>query len=180
MIAANRMLGLVAMFIAVVCALPVAAHAEDGACIDGVIGGGYVTSSVSGGRALFAMAAGHLTPTSPLGGFFSVSDSKAGFKIKSLTVDDYGGYHCAGFDPNGGPCYDRWFTGQAQVVLNKTTTTRSYFIETIITPSLTAPDYIVWTPAGCTDLDNCPLRLQVVSRGLMAIWNPDMATPGCQ
>ena len=184
MISANKTMVLMAVLIAVLFALPGAARAEDPNpfnpdCRDGIIGGGYVTSQVSGGKALFAIAAGYLTPNSPLGGFFSMTDTKAGLKIKSLSVDDYSGSHCGGFDPEGGPCYDRYVAGMAQVTLNGVKTTRSFSMETIITPSMSAPDYLVWIPAGCPDLNNCPLHLQVVTKGIMYIWRPDTTTPGC-
>jgi len=175
------MLFLAAVTMTVVCTLPGMATAQvvDGQCKDAIIGGGLVHSTASGGTALFGLAAGYLTPGSPLGGVLSVIDKKGGFSMKALTVDSYVGFHCAGFDPSGGPCYERSFTGMAQVTQNKVTTMRPYLVDTIITPSSTAPDYVSWVPNGCTDLNNCFISLQLVSAGLMFIWNPDTTTPGC-
>jgi len=177
MTATTRLVWLAAVVLVVLCAVPGTGRADDGDCRDAVIGAGTVKSSTSGGTAIFAMAGGYLTPTSPLGGFFNATDSKGGFKIKSLTVDVYEGFHCGGVDPSGGPCYDRLFGGQAKVTLNGVTTTRPYLIETIITPNSAAPDYIQWNPNGCPDA--CWISLQLVTRGLMYIWNPDTTTPGC-
>jgi hypothetical protein len=173
------MLWLAAATVTVLWALPGAAWA-DGDCIDAISGGGSVTSSVSGGKAKFSLTAGYLTPDAPLGGFIQVGDSGADFKMKSLSVDDYGGYHCAGFDPSGGPCYERWFTGTAQIEQGKTKTTRMFIIDTIITPNSDAPDYIVWNPDGCPDPNNCFFSFQLVTKGLISITDPDMTTPGCQ
>ena len=174
----GRMLLLAAVTVAVLFAISGRADAQvQGACQDAVIGGGLIKSSTSGGTALFGMAAGYPMPGGSLGGFFTMTDKKGGLTIKSTSVDTYVGYHCAGFDPSGGPCYDRYFSGMANVTINKQTTQMPFHVETIITPNLTAPDYVAWQPA-CADL-GCYVSFQLVTAGLMFIVNPDTTTDGC-
>ena len=172
------MLLLAAVAGAVLCTLSGRADAQvQGACQDAVIGGGLIKSSTSGGTALFGMAAGYASVGGPLGGFFTMTDKKGGLTIKATSVDTYVGYHCAGFDPSGGPCYDRYFSGMANVTVNGQKSQMPFHVETIITPNLTAPDYVAWQPA-CADL-GCFVSFQLVTRGLMFIINPDTLTDGC-
>ena len=175
---AGRRLLLAAVTAVGLCALSSVAEAQvQGACQDATVGGGIIKSSTSGGTALFGMAAGYPMPGGVLGGFFSMTDKKGGLTIKSTTVDTYVGYHCGGLDPNGGPCYDRYFSGNASVTINKQTTSMPFHVEVLATQSPLAPDYVAWQPA-CADL-GCFVSFQLVSAGLVFVLNPDTTTEGC-
>lgn len=161
------------VLLAVFALLPASAAFAEGDCRDAIAGVGLVPSITGTSKAAFGFAVGYDTPDSSLAGFFAASDPKAGFFMKSITIDTYVGYFCTTAD--GFPCYDRVFTGLAQVRLPGFNGVRPFLVEAIdfdghgpVTPRT---DFINVNGAGY-------INVSLVNQGGVQISNPDPA-PEC-
>ena len=145
----------------------------DGDCLDYITGVGLVPSITGTGKAAFGFAVGYGTPTSPLGGFFAATDPKVGFYMRSISIDDYVGYFCATAD--GFACYERTFTGMAQVRWPGFSGVRPFLVDTIDFaghgPTTPRSDYIDFNGGGY-------INVSLVNQGGIAIHNAS-AAPGC-
>jgi hypothetical protein len=141
-------------------------------CYDYVTGLGTMPSQTGAGKAAFGFAAGYASETAPLAGFFTVVDRRAGFSMRTLTVTQYGGFHCG--VNNGDPCWDRFFSGDAQVNTPTFSGVRPYMVEVIDwgadTPS--TDDYIHISGGGY-------VNVSLLNRGNISIHNASTAD-GCQ
>jgi len=145
----------------------------DGDCRDYITGVGLVPSVSGSGKAAFGFAAGYGTPISPLGGFFAAADPRVGFYMKSISIDSYVGYHCLASD--GSPCYERTFTGMAQVRWPGFSGVWPFLVDTIdyagSGPTTPNTDYIDFNGGGY-------INVSLVNQGGIAIHNASPA-PGC-